>query len=80
MYTDAMRMAFRSLDHYRPKGFAVSIEDNDNFLVIRASEPSFMPLLDEEKRQAIEYMIRLKKAFEENGAIVMIVREGGKPA
>ena len=80
MYTDAMRMAFRSLDHYRPKGFVVSIEDNDNFLVIRASEPSFMPLLDEDKRQAIEYMIRLKKAFEENGAIVMIVREGGKPA
>jgi hypothetical protein len=80
MYTDAMRMAFRSLDHYRPKSFAVSIEDNENFLVIRASEPSFMPLLNEEKRQAIEYMIRLKKAFEENGAVVLIVREGGKPA
>lgn len=77
MYTDAMRAAFRTLDHYRPKTFNVSIEDNDNFLVIRAREPDFMRLLDEEKRQAIEYMIRLKKAFEDNGAIVMIVREGG---
>jgi hypothetical protein len=78
MYTDDMRMAFRSLDHYRPKKFTVQVEDNENFLVIRASEPSFMPLLDEEKRQAIEYMIRLKDAFEQNGAIVLIVREGGK--
>lgn len=78
MYTDAMRTAFRLLDTYRPKRFNVSIEDNDNFLVIRASEPDFMRLLDEEKRQAVEYMIRLKKAFEDNGAVVLIVREGGK--
>lgn len=78
MYTDAMRSAFRSLDHYRPKSFQVQIEDNENFLVIRASEPSFMPLTDEDKRKAIEYMVRLKNAFEQNGAIVLIVREGGK--
>lgn len=80
MYTDSMRTAFRSLDHYRPKSFSVAIEDNENFLVIRASEPNFMRLLDEDKRRAVEYMVRLKKAFEDNGAIVMIVREGGKPA
>jgi hypothetical protein len=30
------------------------------------------------KRQAIEYMIRVKKALEDNGAIVLLVREGGK--
>jgi hypothetical protein len=37
-----------------------------------------MSLLDEEKRAAVEYMIRVKKALEDNGAIVLLVREGGK--
>jgi uncharacterized protein (DUF1330 family) len=36
-----------------------------------------MTLLDEDKRQAVEYMIRVKKALEDNGAIVLLVREGG---
>jgi hypothetical protein len=35
-------------------------------------------LLDEEKRSAIEYMIRVKQALEDKGAIVLLVREGGK--
>jgi hypothetical protein len=26
----------------------------------------------------VEYMIRVKKALEDNGAIVLLVREGGK--
>lgn len=78
MYTDQMRMAFRSLDHYCPKGFAVSLEDNDNFITVRASEKLFMQLVDEDKRRAVEYMVRVKKALEDNGAIVLLVREGGK--
>jgi hypothetical protein len=78
MYTDAMAKAFRSLDHFSPKGFAVRLEDNDNFITVRASEKQFMSLLDEDKRRAVEYMIRVKKALEDNGAIVLIVREGGK--
>jgi hypothetical protein len=43
-----------------------------------AREDVFMRLLDEEKRAAIEYMVNVKKALEMNGAIVMLVREGGK--
>ena len=77
MYTDQMRMAFHSLSRFAPKGFSLRIEDNDNFITVRASEPSFLKLNGEEKLQAVEYMIRVKKAFEENGAIVLIVREGG---
>jgi hypothetical protein len=38
----------------------------------------FMKLLDEEKRSAVEYMVRVKKALEDNGAIVLLVREGGE--
>ena len=76
MYTDAMRMAFHSIQ--APKNFGVRLEDNDTFLTIRAKEDVFMRLHDDEKRSAIEYMIRVKKALEDNGAIVLLVREGGK--
>jgi hypothetical protein len=78
MYTDAMRRAFRSLDHFAPNGFILELVDNDSFITVRASEKSFMSLLDEDKRRAVEYMVRVKKALEDNGAIVLLVREGGK--
>jgi hypothetical protein len=78
MYTDAMRRAFRSLDHFAPKGFKLDLIDNDSFITVRASEKSFMYLLDDDKRRAVEYMVRVKKALEDNGAIVLLVREGGK--
>lgn len=78
MYTDSMRKAFRSLDHFAPKGFSLELIDNDSFITVRASEKSFMSLLDEDKRRAVEYMVRVKKALEDKGAIVLLVREGGK--
>lgn len=78
MYNDLMARAFRSLDNHCPRGFNLQIEDNEHFLTVRASEKSFMKLLDEDKRRAVEYMIRVKKALEDNGAIVLLVREGGK--
>jgi hypothetical protein len=77
MYTDDMRRAFRSLTP--PKNFSLQIIDNDNFLTVKAKEKDFMSLETVEmKREAIEYMIRVKKALEDNGAIVLLVREGGK--
>jgi len=78
MYTDNMRKAFRSLDHFAPQGFKLELIDNDNFITVRASEKSFMSLLDEDKRRAVEYMVRVKKALEDNGAIVLLVRESRK--
>ncbi len=78
MYTDNMKRAFRSLDHFAPKGFKLELIDNDSFITVRASEKSFMSLLENDKRRAVEYMIRVKKALEDNGAIVLLVREGGK--
>jgi len=78
VYTDAMRKAFRSLDHFAPKGFSLELRDNDNFITVKAKEEMFMRLLDKDKRRAVEYMIRVKKALEDNGAIVLLVREGGK--
>ncbi len=77
MYTDAMRRAVRSISVDLPKGFYLDIIDNDHFITVRANEKMFMSLLDEDKRRAVEYMIRVKKALEDNGAIVLLVREGG---
>jgi hypothetical protein len=77
MYTDAMKRAFHSLDGSGPKGFTLQIIDHDHFIAVRASEGQFMSLLDEQKRHAIQYMIMVKKALEDNGAIVLLVREGG---
>lgn len=76
MYTDAMKMAFHSI--VPPKNFGVQLVDNDTFITVKAKEDVFMRLLDEDKRKAIEYMARVKDALEQNGAIVLIVREGGK--
>lgn len=77
-YTDGMRRAMRSLDHFAPKGFGLQIVDNDHFITVKASEPAFMRLTVEDRRKAVEYMVRVKKALEDQGAIVLLVREGGE--
>lgn len=78
VYTDAMKTAVHSLAHHAPKGFSLDIVDHEHFLSVIASEKSFMSLLDEDKRRAIEYMVRIKGALEDNGAIVLLERHGGK--
>ena len=77
-YTDAMARAFRSLDSYAPKGFALQLVDHDHFITVKALEEQFNRLDDFGKRRAVEYMVLVKKALEDNGAIVLLVREGGE--
>ena len=76
MYTDAMKRAFYSVTP--PKNFGVQIIDNEHFITVKASEKQFFSLLDDDKRAAIEYMVKVKKALEDNGAIVLLTREGGE--
>ena len=78
MYTPQMANAFKSVSHFCPDGFVLDVVDNEHFITLRASEPNFMRLTGEDKIRATEYMIRAKKALEDNGAIVLLVREGGK--
>ena len=78
MYTEAMKRAFHSLAHYAPKGFYLQVIDNEHFISVKAQEKTFMLLTGEGKKQAVEYMVRVKKALEDNGAIVLLVREGGE--
>jgi len=61
-----------------PPNFSVDIIDNEHFLSVRANELEFMRLDEFEKRRALEYMVKVKKALEDNGAIVMLVRNAVK--
>jgi hypothetical protein len=69
-----MKMAFHSIR--APKNFGVQIIDNEHFITVKANEKQFFSLTQEDRVSAIEYMIRVKKALEENGAIVLLTREG----
>jgi hypothetical protein len=75
-YTDSMQRAFRSLTP--PKGFHVDILDHEHFVSVRADEIEFMRLADDQKRAAVEYMVRVKKALEDNGAVVLLERKAVK--
>lgn len=76
MYTLEMKRAFHSITP--PPNFEVQLFEHNVegmfFIEIVADEMKFIRLLDEEKRSAVEYMIRVKDALERNGAIVQITR------
>jgi CYTH domain-containing protein len=76
MYTDSMRRAFHSI--IPPKGFKVQIIDNDAFLTIKLDEKHFVRMVHDEKIQALQYVIQVKKALEMNGAVVLVTREAIK--
>lgn len=76
MYTDSMRRAFHSID--APKNFIVQLIDNDHFLTIKLNEYDFIPMSHDEKMEALQYIVQLKKALEMEGAIVLVTREAVK--
>ena len=76
MYTNEMRRAVHNIQ--APKGFGVSIIDNEHFLTIKLDEQQFINMVHDEKIEALKYVVQLKKALEMNGAIVMITREVSK--
>lgn len=73
MYTDAMRRAFHSVTP--PKKFGINIIDNEHFLTIKLDERSFLNLTHDEKIEAVQYVMKVKDALEQNGAIVLVTRE-----
>jgi len=76
MYTENMKKAFHSIS--APKGFRVELIDNEHFLTIKLDELKFKKMFHDEKIQALQYVVKLKKALEENGAIVLVTREALK--
>jgi len=73
MYTDSMRRAFHSIQ--APKGFSVTILDNEAFLTVKLDEKQFVRMGHDDKIQALQYVVSLKKALEMEGAIVLVTRE-----
>lgn len=71
-----MKRAFHSITP--PPNFQVEIFEHNVegmfFIEVVADEAKFIKLLDEDKRSAVEYMVRVKDALERNGAIVQISR------
>jgi len=76
MYTDDMRKAFHSI--VPPVGFKVQVIDNEHFLTIKLDEFQFVKMVHDEKIQALQYVVQIKKALEMNGAIVLVTREAIK--
>jgi len=76
MYTDNMKKAFHSI--VPPNNFSVAIIDNEHFLTIKLNEKSFISMVHDEKIQALQYVVKLKEALEQNGAIVLVTREAIK--
>jgi hypothetical protein len=76
MYTNDMRRALHSI--IPPKGFGVEVIDNEHFLTIKLDEKKFKAMVHDEKIQALQYVVQIKKALEMNGAIVLITREAIK--
>lgn len=74
MYTDNMKTAFRSLQHHCPKGFAIDLIDNDDFITLRVYPDQLARLYHDDQYRAVEYVFKVKHALEDLGAIVMIVR------
>jgi hypothetical protein len=71
-----MRRAFHSI--LPPKGFAVELIDNEHFLTIKLNEQKFAKMIHDDKIQALQYVLNLKKALEMEGAIVLVTREAIK--
>ena len=81
LFTDKMRRDFHSIP--APKNFGVSIAEHSNegillFLEVIANEEEFFLLDDYGKRQAVEYMAKVKFALESNGAVVQLTRKSVK--
>jgi len=73
MYTNDMKRAFHSI--IPPKNFGIELIDNDTFITIKLSERSFLHFTHDEKIEAVKYVTMVKKALEQNGAIVLVVRD-----
>lgn len=76
MYTDFMRKTVHSVTP--PKNFGVQIIDNDHFLTIKLDERKFLHMGHDDKISALQYVVKLKKALEDCGAVVLVTREAIK--
>ncbi|CAB4242263.1 hypothetical protein UFOVP222_80 [uncultured Caudovirales phage] len=73
MYTLEMSSAFRAI--VPPQDFGVVIIDNEEFLTVQIDPEQLLGLDESQKAEAVKYVKDVKQALEDNGAIVLLVRE-----
>ena len=78
LYTDEMKRAVRSVT--APDNFSISIaEHSENgllmYLEVIADEMQFVRLSYEDKIEAVKYLFAIKKALEDQGAVVLLTRK-----
>jgi hypothetical protein len=71
-----MRRAFHSI--IPPKGFNLELIDNEHFITVKLNEYVFANMVHDDKIQALQYVLNVKKALEMEGAIVLVTREAIK--
>ena len=71
-----MRRAFHSI--IPPKGFNLELIDNEHFITVKLNEYVFANMVHDDKIQALQYVLTVKKALEMEGAIVLVTREAIK--
>jgi hypothetical protein len=71
-----MRRAFHSI--IPPKGFNVELIDNEHFITIKLNEYVFAKMVHDDKIEALQYVLNIKKALEMEGAIILVTREAIK--
>jgi hypothetical protein len=71
-----MRRAFHSV--VPPKGFNLELIDNEHFITVKLNEYVFANMVHDDKIQALQYVLNVKKALEMEGAIVLVTREAIK--
>jgi hypothetical protein len=73
MYTLEMATAFKSI--VPPENFKVVILENNDFLTILIDPEDIEALSDEQAEPAVKYINDVKKALENEGATVFVVRD-----
>jgi hypothetical protein len=73
MYTLEMATAFKSITP--PENFKLVIMENDDFLTVVIDPEDIELLADDQVEPAVKYINDVKKALEDEGAIVFIVRD-----
>lgn len=73
MYTIEMAKAFKKIK--APKNFGVLVYENENFITIQINPKQLINLTEKETEDAINYVNKVKKTFENLGAVVFVIRE-----
>jgi hypothetical protein len=73
MYTLEMATAFKSITP--PENFKLVVMENEDFLTLVIDPEDIEGLSDEQVEPAVKYINDVKKALENEGAVVFVVRD-----